>query len=192
MLLTPQNKGEYGTLNLNNIIQSRINKIDEEFDDYVTTTINGVKVRFKRGDIVINCKNNYGMKVSTGDETNVMNGQIGKVVKVGVDIDGNKIMVIDFDGEDVRFTEDTFYSLKLGNAITAHKSQGSEAKVVINLTIPQHKHMLSKELTYTSRTRAKCKLIEIGSPEIIDWAQSVNANDVAQTRLCEFLLDTNG
>lgn len=192
MLLTPQNKGEYGTLNLNNIIQSRINKIDEEFDDYVTTTINGVKVRFKRGDIVINCKNNYGMKVSMGDETNVMNGQIGKVVKVGVDVDGDKIMVIDFDGEDVIFTEDTFNSLKLGNAITTHKSQGSEAKVVINLTIPQHKHMLSKELTYTSRTRAKCKLIEIGSPEIIDWAQSVNANDVAQTRLCEFLLDTNG
>lgn len=185
MLLTPYNKGEYGTVAINNAIQAEINPL-KDGEDFVKLKIEGKDVIFHVGDTVLNCKNNYGLFDVYDNATSIMNGATGKIISLRNE-DGDVKIHIEFDGKEIVFDRSSMQNLKLGYAISVHKCQGSEAHTVINLTIRPHMPMLSRQLSYTARTRARKKMIEFGTPIAIDKGQKVNLNDMTNTRLDEFL-----
>ena len=60
--------------------------------------------------------------------------------------------------------------LNLAYAISIHKSQGSEYKIVIIPIVKTYMHMLKKELIYTAITRAKQFLIVLGDMPLLVYA----------------------
>ena len=62
--------------------------------------------------------------------------------------------------------------LDLAYSITAHKSQGSEYRTIIMPIIDEHKYMLRRKLIYTAWTRAKQKVILVGSHDTLITAAS--------------------
>src|SRR5699024_1050449 len=61
-------------------------------------------------------------------------------------------------------------NLQLAYAITIHKSQGGEAPVVIMPVTTDHHIMLARNLLYTGMTRAKEKLVFIGTEKAMNIA----------------------
>ena len=68
-------------------------------------------------------------------------------------ISGNKIV----------YTSAEVDELQLAYAMSVHKSQGSEYPVVILLMVPGHYIMLQRNLFYTAVTRARQKVVIVGS-----------------------------
>ena len=63
-------------------------------------------------------------------------------------------------------------------AITVHKSQGSEYGVVIIPFVPRYGGMLQRNLLYTAVTRAKRKVIIVGTTSAVERAvRTVNADE---------------
>ena len=134
------------------------------------TFIQGEKVtseipEFRVGDKVIQTRNDYNKEV--------FNGDIGVVIGT-IDSDdpgeGRELMVR-FDGRDLTYTERDYKDLSLAYAITIHKAQGSEFPVVIVPIVDGiPKSMLQRNLLYTAVSRAKTKLILVGSSRAIKQA----------------------
>ncbi|MBE0700869.1 MAG: ATP-binding domain-containing protein, partial [Acholeplasmataceae bacterium] len=72
--------------------------------------------------------------------------------------------------------------LNLAYAISIHKSQGSEYKIVILPMVKAYMHMLKKELIYTAITRAKQYLILLGDMYLLTYAAN-NLSEKRQTSL---------
>ena len=121
-------------------------------------------------DKVIQTVNNYTL--------NVYNGDIGYVRGVGKDE-----MTVDFNGKLVVYERKHFAELKLAYAISIHKSQGSEFETVIMPVIKAHTRMLNRNLVYTAITRAKQKMIVIGSATVFKSSARRNYEIFRQTRL---------
>ena len=62
-----------------------------------------------------------------------------------------------------------------GYAISVHKAQGAEFKVVIIPFAKSFKRMLYNKLIYTAVTRAKEKLILVG--DVSSFVEGINNND---------------
>mgnify|MGYP002986641512 CR=1 FL=1 len=69
--------------------------------------------------------------------------------------------------------------LQLAYAISVHKSQGSEYPVVILLMVPGHYIMLQRNLFYTAVTRARQKVVIVGSKKAV---QAAVLNDKTRKR----------
>ncbi|NRA63710.1 MAG: ATP-dependent RecD-like DNA helicase [Pseudobacteriovorax sp.] len=153
-ILTPMNRGDLGTKQLNTELQQLLNPIDDQaMESTVDTTT------YRSGDKVIQMANNYDL--------NVFNGDIGYIVNAGVD--GGKI-IVDFHGRQVRYRKEDAYDLKLAYAITIHKSQGSEFPVVVIPMSMQHYIMLQRNLIYTALTRAKKFAVFVGTKSALEHA----------------------
>lgn len=94
---------------------------------------------------------------------------------------------------DVPYEDDDFDFLKLAYACTIHKSQGSEYATVIMVLLPSHRIMLQRNLVYTGITRAKKKLILVGSEKALAEAIRNNKALARKTllayRISRLLLD---
>ena len=121
-------------------------------------------------DKVIQTVNNYTL--------NVYNGDIGYVCGVG-----KNEMTVDFNGKLVVYERKHFNELKLAYAISIHKSQGSEFDTAIMPVVKAHTRMLNRNLVYTAITRAKQKMIVIGSAEVFKSSARRNYEIFRQTGL---------
>lgn len=148
-ILTPMHKGLLGTESLNQNLQKRLNKSSESI-----TRGNSI---FKKGDKVMQVRNNY--------DSGVFNGDIG-IVSAASD----NGLTVDFGSTDVFYSKDTLDELTLAYSITIHKSQGSEFNTVIIPLTTQHFVMLKKNLIYTAITRAKELCILVGSKKAFSIA----------------------
>ncbi len=168
-VLTPMNRGELGTQQLNLELQSLLNPHDdialESKIDHIT---------FRPGDKVIQVNNNY--------ELNVFNGDIGNVLHAGVS--GGKV-IVRFSGKNVTYSNEDAHDLKLAYAITIHKSQGSEFPVVLIPMSMQHFIMLQRNLIYTALTRAKKFAVFVGTRAALDHAIANQRSLDRQTNLIE-------
>lgn len=185
-IISPQNIGEYGTLAINNLVQSYINPINND-KFCLSTTIDKTSVIFHANDLVMVTKNDYQAPLYGGDEdatTAIFNGQIGEIIKVNLE---ERELIINIEGELIVFNTDTIQNLRLAYCASCHKVQGSSFKYIIELIIPQHKHMLSRELLYTAQTRLERELYEISTKETIEYALGTRASNNRFTRLIEFL-----
>jgi ATP-dependent exoDNAse (exonuclease V) alpha subunit len=118
---------------------------------------------FRIGDKVIHTKNNYNL--------GVMNGQIGFVSGIEgreIYVNYNDVIVIYNNKEDKD-------ELKLAYAITAHKSQGSEFKVVIATFNNSDSLIHSVNMLYTVVTRAKDICVLISTADYINKLTQIKA-----------------
>ena len=155
MLLSSQRKGNAGVWVLNRAVQQWRNQ-------------NGTVIRdgdepLRKGDRVINTKNRYAAPNS--HEPDVMNGDMGVIVDWDPKTKAATVLV---DGEDVevKFSGDDLKAIKPGYALTVHKSQGSEAPLVLMpvWSAPgSPNRVLNRNNVYTGLTRAKDKAVLVGS-----------------------------
>lgn len=174
-ILSPMNRGDLGTVNINLELQTVLNPDPRE---HIREA--GQKQRegeLRHGDKVIQTANNYDLQV--------FNGDIGFVVASNVE--GNKTKVVFGEDRVVTYEREQADDLKLAYAITIHKSQGSEFPVVILPMSMQHYVMLQRNLVYTGLTRAKKLAIFIGSKKALHFAINNNISVSRQTNLARRL-----
>jgi exodeoxyribonuclease V alpha subunit len=89
----------------------------------------------------------------------------------------NKTYVIaDFNGVYVKYSREDMNMVKLGYAISIHKSQGGGFKTVILCSPQSHIFMLNSNLLYVGLTRMKERLYHLGSLQSVNQAVKKKAN----------------
>lgn len=167
-ILSPMHRFLCGVENLNLMLQERLNpKKNQDELKYSSQT-------FRVGDKVMHIRNNY--------QKNVFNGDIGFIQN----INNEKLTVYYFD-HIVTYEKNELNELTLAYASSVHKSQGSEYKVVIIPLSTSHYIMLQRNLLYTAITRAKQKVIIIGSKKALMTAIQSNRTQKRYTLLAERL-----
>ena len=73
------------------------------------------------------------------------------------------IVYVRYPEQDVKYEGKEIDEITLAYAITVHKSQGSEYHTVIMTLVNSHVIMLQRNLLYTAVTRAKGKVILVGT-----------------------------
>lgn len=164
-VLSPMHKNPCGVQNLNKILQGYINPPSPNRAEMPFP--GGI---FRVGDKVMQMKNNY--------EKDVFNGDIGRIIRIE-----GKSVVVAFperpEGDYVTYAQGETDDLALAYAMSVHKSQGSEYPIVILPMVPSHYIMLQRNLLYTAVTRAKERVIIVGSKNAIYTAVS---NDKTRKR----------
>ena len=156
-VLSSYNKGDYGTVNINNKLQRIANK------NYGSE--NNIKVgetTYYVDDIIIQKSNNYKAIVNNdafSDDitTFISNGECGKIIDIN-----NDVAVIDFDGTEILYTKSDLINVRLGYSISIHSSQGGAIKIPIIVTPRSHSFMLNSNLLYVGITRATSQVYHIG------------------------------
>ncbi|MDR1759247.1 MAG: ATP-dependent RecD-like DNA helicase [Fibrobacter sp.] len=167
-VLTPMHLGPLGTRKLNEFLQKQLNPQGEN------RTLFGN--HYRKGDRMIQLKNNY--------EKNVFNGDIGFVA--GTDSKDQTLKVY-FDGRVLSYDEDDAAELTQAYACTIHKSQGSEYPVVIVVLDSSHFNMLQRNLIYTAVTRAKEHVWILSAPGAFNTAVRNNRTTARYTHLLKSL-----
>lgn len=151
-VISPMRRGVAGSVAISKTIQEAINK--------QSTLRSEVKINgqlYRVGDKVIQVLNNY--------ELEVFNGEIGVIFAIS-----KTDVSIRFLDKEVKVPMEDMVSFMLAYAITVHKSQGSEYSTVIIPFIPTYHQMLQRNLLYTAVTRARNKVIVIGTKGAIQRA----------------------
>ncbi len=112
-------------------------------------------------------------EVNVDDEVITPNGEIGIIYAIT-----RTDICIRFIHKEVRLPIDEAHMIMPAYAITVHKSQGSEYGVVIIPFVPRYGGMLQRNLLYTAVTRAKRKVIIVGTTSAVERAvRTVNADE---------------
>ncbi len=161
-IICPSRKGELGTVSLNRQLQKLVNPPSKDKDDY-----EGAGKIFREGDKVMQIKNNYDIVWTRGKETSsgIFNGDIGIITAINHNA---SFMKINFDGRIAVYPFDSISELELAYAVTVHKSQGSEFEAVIMPVCAVIPQLSYRNLLYTAVTRAKSRLILVGSQSQIN------------------------
>lgn len=149
-VLYPKYSGENGIDTLNKAL---LPKTNNKF-------IMHGEVKFSVGDKVMQLKNNY--------DKDIYNGDIGTVTEVynNEKKQTNGLCIeIKFKEKTANLTRKDLMELTHAYAISIHKSQGSEFKLIVLPISKEAEKMLNKKLLYTAITRAKDKLVIIGDME---------------------------
>ena len=134
------------------------------------------KRTFRTGDRIIQNKN----------RNEVSNGDVGYLGTIQEDEDGTPHVTLTFsEGRIVDYTIDDLDMIEHAYATTIHKSQGSEYPVVILPWLPMFYKMLRRNILYTAVTRAKEKVIIVGSKRAIYQTIHNTESDNRNTRLGE-------
>lgn len=149
-VLYPKYNGTNGIDKLNKVL---LQNKDQQYIEYGEN-------KFYVGDKVMQLKNNY--------DKNIYNGDIGKITQIyqnNSKKEDSFCMEIEFKDKKVNISRKELIDIKHAYAISIHKSQGSEFKVVIIPISKEAQNMMNKKLLYTAISRAKDKLILIGDME---------------------------
>lgn len=167
-VICPSKKGEAGTVNLNNVLQSLVNPPEKNKNEIQV----GFRL-FRENDKVMQIKNNYDIIWEKGKETGegIFNGDIGTIVQI--DRHGEYAVIHFDDDREATYLRDQLDELELAYAITVHKSQGSEFKCVIMPVVNVTPQLKYRNLLYTAVTRAKENMVLVGSSdEVLAMAQN--------------------
>lgn len=143
-VLIPMYKGPAGIDAINALLQKTFNAENAEVKIGA-----GEKTFFFRDKV---------LQLVNQPEDGVMNGDLGVVSEI---LDERE-MIVDFSGNSVRYNVKDFDRLTLAYAVSVHKAQGSEYKIVILPLLRSQSILLRRKLLYTAVTRAKEKLVMIG------------------------------
>jgi exodeoxyribonuclease V alpha subunit len=100
-------------------------------------------------------------------ELRLYNGDTGVIVQSDA---GRAVAAFDRSGEIVEFSPTRLESIETVYAMTIHKSQGSQFDVAAVLLPDIGSRILTRELLYTAATRARRKLILVGTEDMIRTA----------------------
>jgi exodeoxyribonuclease V alpha subunit len=150
-VLAPMQRSVVGATNLNIALQEAINPVGD--------AISRGGYWFRKGDRVMQIRNNY--------ELEVFNGDIGVVELVDVE---ERSLIVRYDNGSVEYEYADLDELTLAYATTIHKSQGSEYPVVVMPLLMTHFVMLQRNLVYTGITRAKKICIIVGTTKALAYS----------------------
>ncbi len=192
LVLSSYNKGNYGTIHINNKLQKIANK-NTKNDKCIIVG----EIKYYIDDIIIQTSNNYSAPVYVAEDfdwssvddcideckkTFIPNGMLGRIS----DINNNRV-IINFDGIDVIYTKNDMYNISLGYSISTHKSQGGSCKIIIFITPSSHEYMLNSNLIYVGLTRTKEKCFHIGNITSVNRAIKKKENYSRQTFMVKLL-----
>ena len=152
-VLAPMYKGVCGIDALNRSISDNFNL------DYSYAFEHKDKI-FKENDKVIQLINSSELQILNGDI-----GTLGEQLYINIEEKEKLVYAVSFTEKRVKLQQKEFDNLNLAYAVSIHKSQGSEYKVVILVLNKSFSVMLKRKLIYTAITRAKEKLYVVGDIE---------------------------
>jgi exodeoxyribonuclease V alpha subunit len=150
-VITPMHRGAVGVQTLNHELQARLNPRAPRFNF-------GARV-YRRGDKVMQLRNNYYKEV--------FNGDIGLVT--GFIPDTGQLLV-EFDGRTVAYDSGEGDEITLAYAVTVHKAQGSEFPGVVLILTTHHYLLLQRNLLYTALTRGRRLVVLLGTKKALGIA----------------------
>ena len=169
-VLTPMRKGLLGVERLNQILQRYLNPPEDGKSERAV----GDRL-FRTGDKVMQIRNNYQMEWE-------IRGRYGVVIEKGVGVFNGDTGILreinefaetaEVEFEDGRFAMYSFKQLEeleLAYAITIHKSQGSEFRVVITPAFMGSAFLMNRNILYTGITRAKELVVVVGSQKALKF-----------------------
>ena len=168
-ILVPMYKGINGIDEINRKIQEIDNPSSKQKKEYIQN-----EVIFREQDKVI--------QLTNMPDENIYNGDIGIIQNIST-----KEIIIDYDGNYVKYTPSNYDAFRLAYAISIHKSQGSEFDIVVVPIVKGYKKMLYQKLIYTAVTRAKKKLFLIGDLEALKIAANNTESDIRRTTIKDYL-----
>lgn len=180
-VLSCYNVGDYGVTELNKRLQNAVNPNPDAkivFGDS----------EFRLNDIVMNYANDYKAVLYNEEylddknTTFIANGESGMVDKIL-----HNSMVSNYDGTLIYYDKGKLKNIRLAYAITTHKSQGGQFKVVILVTPRSHTFMLNSNLLYVGISRAKEKCYHLGEIKTVNNALKKKENFDRKTLLGSFL-----
>ena len=188
-VIAPMKSGVAGTLNLNVLLQARLNPPMEGKDE--------IKVReiiYRVGDKVMQIANNYeqewvkdaGGEVQSG--SGVFNGDMGYITEINKH--SGQVTVLFEDGRKAIYSAMELDDLLHAYAITVHKSQGSEFPIVIIPILGGNPLLYNKNLLYTAVTRAKKMVMLIGGRNYIYSMVKNEYSLIRNTMLKEFMISS--
>ncbi|EJN94939.1 putative exodeoxyribonuclease V [Streptococcus ratti FA-1 = DSM 20564] len=177
-ILAPMYRGQAGINNLNTLMQELLNplagRLEFQFNE----------LHFRKGDKVLQLVNDA--------EINVFNGDIGYITDLlpaKYTESKQDEIIIDFEGTEISYPRNDWSKITLAYAMSIHKSQGSEFKVVILPITRQGGRLLQRNLVYTAITRSKSKLIMLGEIAAFEYAVK-NQGTMRRTYLVERFEDS--
>ena len=180
-VLSCYNVGDYGVIELNKRLQEAVNPNPDAkivFGDS----------EFRLNDIVMNYANDYKAVLYNEEflddknTTFIANGESGMVDKIE-----HNSMISNYDGTLIYYDKGKLKNIRLAYAITTHKSQGGQFKVVILITPRSHTFMLNSNLLYVGISRAKEKCYHLGEIKTVNNALKKKENFDRKTLLLGFL-----
>lgn len=142
-VMTPMRRGPLGTNRLNEVLQEALNPGAQQ---------GAAPTQFRRGDKVMQLRNDY--------DKEVFNGDLGEVERIE-----SGVTFVRFDGREVQYTADELDAISLAYACTVHKVQGSEFPAAVIVLHHAHFMLLNRALLYTALTRAKKLVVLVGDPK---------------------------
>jgi exodeoxyribonuclease V alpha subunit len=175
MVLAPQKQGAAGVKALNARLQPIFNPKRDGEPEVVTK-----EVVYRMGDRVIQRVNRYDTTPA------VMNGEGGWVVAVET---LQQRVTVEFEGGAiVDYLPGNFEQIMHAFCLTCHKAQGSEFPLVIMPLVLSNRLMLTRQLLYTTMTRAMGTFIAVGQLEALRAAVAQDKPTCRYTQLSQFLL----
>lgn len=173
-ILTPMKKGVLGVVNLNEKLQEILNPPSKNKKE---KKIKGII--YREGDKVMQIKNNYNItwtSINSSEEKGegIFNGDIGYIYSI--DNERGEIIVIFDEDRKAIYSRENMEELDLAYAITIHKSQGSEFKVVIMPSFMGSPFLMNRNLLYTGITRAKNLVTVVGYTRALKFMVDNNRN----------------
>lgn len=161
-VLSPMHRQACGVENLNRLLQAAINPPSPSKPEFRNST-----QTLRLGDKVMQIRNNY--------TKNVFNGDIGFIER----LEPNLVTVRYTEELTADYEQNELSELQLAYAMSVHKSQGSEYPVILLPLVPGHYIMLQRNLLYTAVTRARERVILLGTRAAL---QTAVANDRTKKR----------
>ena len=168
-VLTPMRVGQLGTEVLNSELQKILNQ------GTAGSQVKRAGITLREGDKVVHLQNRdmaimpwdafikNGKEFSSTEFSRIFNGNVGLVTKIDLELEQfyvvypeRIVVAYDFD-----FIGDI---IELAYALTVHKAQGSQYRVVVIPLSNSHYIMLNNKWFYTAITRAEEKVYLIGQP----------------------------
>ena len=156
-VLCPTRKGEWGTVQLNRALQAALNPpaYDKRQKVWGETI-------FRVGDRVMQIRNDYDVLWERDDGyagAGMFNGDVGVVEEIE---QGGELMRVRFDDRTAVYNTEMLSELDLAYAVTVHKSQGSEYRAVVLVSLPTAPALMVRGVLYTAITRARELLVIVG------------------------------
>ena len=176
-VLSPRHSGTVGVTNLNDHLRNLLNP---RRDGLVEVKLGNDTIR--EDDRIMVFKNKYKL--------DVFNGDVGKVSDINTK---TKEVELKIFGEVPLFLKIPYKDvpgfIRLAYACTVHKAQGLEYDFIIMPIVDGFKHQLQRNLLYTAVTRAKKKVILVGTRTALQKAILNDKEDMRRTllkdRLCQ-------
>ncbi|MBR5778994.1 MAG: ATP-dependent RecD-like DNA helicase [Clostridia bacterium] len=180
-VITCTRKGSLGTNELNAMFQNALNpkspkKAEKKYGSVI----------FREGDKVMQIKNDYDLEWKRGHESGsgIFNGDVGRISEIDT---RNESLTVDFDGRVTEYDFSQLEELEHAYAVTAHKSQGSEYRIVVIPSFDAPFPLMTRNLLYTAVTRAREMVVIVGTSRTIGVMVSNNRIPIRHTALKHLL-----